>query len=226
MPACSSRVYGLSLAQWQGMQSKRDNHVARVRSIMRPIGYCFAAGIIVWFVPDSSIATTTIHAQALTEAHTTALKPFEERLKQYIKVRREAQRKLPKLSSESQPAEIAAHARGLQANIMTARASAKPGEIFTTEVAGHIRSLIKDEFTGARLKALREDVLGSDVKGVPIRVNVLYPEAKELIEMPPTLLLKLPLLPKELTYRFVGRYLLLVDKEAMLIVDYMPSALP
>lgn len=225
MSACSWRVYGPSLAQWQGMQFKRDNQVAHARSIMRLISYCFAVGLIIWFVPDSSIATT-IHAQASTAANTAAVKPFEERLKEYIKVRQEAQRKLPKLSSESQPAEIAAHAKGLQANIMTARVGAKPGEIFTTDIAGHIRSLIKDEFTGARLKALREGVLGSDVKGVPIRVNVLYPETKELIEMPPTLLLKLPLLPKELTYRFVGRNLLLVDKEAMLIVDYMPSALP
>ena len=44
--------------------------------------------------------------------------------------------------------------------------------------------------------------------------------------MPPTLLLKLPQLPKQLRYRFVNRNLLLVDRENGLIVDYMTNAIP
>ncbi|MGI8731920.1 MAG: hypothetical protein ACR2LM_01275 [Pyrinomonadaceae bacterium] len=44
--------------------------------------------------------------------------------------------------------------------------------------------------------------------------------------MPPTLLLKLPELPKEVKYRFVKRHLLLVDTDNGLIVDYMLNALP
>jgi hypothetical protein len=44
--------------------------------------------------------------------------------------------------------------------------------------------------------------------------------------MPPALLLALPKLPKQLHYRFVGRSMLLLDKEARLIVDFMPQALP
>jgi hypothetical protein len=38
--------------------------------------------------------------------------------------------------------------------------------------------------------------------------------------------LKLPQLPKQVKYRFVGRHLLLVDRENGLIVDYMKNALP
>lgn len=59
-----------------------------------------------------------------------------------------------------------------------------------------------------------------------LRVNYPYPEADELIEMPPTLLLKLPQLPKQVKYRYVGRSLLLVDRENGLIVDFMTGALP
>ena len=44
--------------------------------------------------------------------------------------------------------------------------------------------------------------------------------------MPPYLLPKLPQLPKQVKYRFVGRNLLLVDRENGLIVDYMTNALP
>jgi hypothetical protein len=59
-----------------------------------------------------------------------------------------------------------------------------------------------------------------------MRINYPYPETKELTQIPPTLLLKLPQLPKELKYRFVQRNLLLVDTDNSLIVDYMLNALP
>ena len=73
---------------------------------------------------------------------------------------------------------------------------------------------------------MRKTILEADTAGVPLRVNYPYPEAKELTQMPPTLLLKLPQLPKEVKYRFVGRHLLLVDNDNGLIVDYMTKALP
>jgi hypothetical protein len=57
-------------------------------------------------------------------------------------------------------------------------------------------------------------------------VNAVYPEKSELLEMPPSLLLVLPQLPKQVRYRFVGTNLLLVDRENHLIIDYMANALP
>ena len=73
---------------------------------------------------------------------------------------------------------------------------------------------------------LRRDVFEAETKGVPVKVNAAYPEAKELMEMPPSLLLALPQLPKQIRYRFVGTNLLLVDRESNLILDYMTNALP
>jgi len=66
----------------------------------------------------------------------------------------------------------------------------------------------------------------SENKAVPLRVNYPYPESQELLEMPPPLLLRLPQLPKQIRFRFVGSNLLLVDRENGLIVDYMTNALP
>lgn len=43
---------------------------------------------------------------------------------------------------------------------------------------------------------------------------------------PPTLLMHLPLLPKELQYRIVGSTLVLYDMSSDLIVDFMPNAVP
>jgi len=44
-----------------------------------------------------------------------------------------------------------------------------------------------------------------------------------LQSMPPSLLLNLPRLPKELEYRFVGRELVLREIPANLIVDAIPD---
>jgi hypothetical protein len=151
---------------------------------------------------------------------------FRQQVKDYVKLRGQLAGRLPKLSPESKPAEIDAHQVALTELLRTQRAGAKPGDIFTPAVSRHIRKTIREVFRGERLKELRQNVMTADTKGVPLAVNQPYPETKELLEMPPTLLLKLPELPKELQYRFVGRNLLLVDRGTRLILDYLPDALP
>lgn len=151
---------------------------------------------------------------------------FQERVKDYSKLRESIEDKMPKLAKESTPEEIDAHQTAFEAKVRAARAGAKPGEMFTRDIARYLRATIRGEFKGTELKALRETVLEADTKGVPLRVNDTYPAGKELVEMPPTLLLKLPQLPKQLRYRFVGRNLLLVDRENNLIIDYMLDAVP
>jgi hypothetical protein len=180
-------------------------------------------GLVVILEPYSSVIEAQQAQIAITDPVHTA---FNERLKQYIKLREKSEHELPKLSDKSTPAEIEANLVSLRASIVAARAGAQPGDLFTPDIASHIRKTIRQEFRGARLRQLRETLQEADTKGVPLRVNAPYPETKELIEMPPTLLVKLPALPKQLHYRFVGRSMLLLDKEARLIVDYMPQALP
>jgi hypothetical protein len=59
-----------------------------------------------------------------------------------------------------------------------------------------------------------------------LKVNAPYPDSAPLSSVPPSLLLKLPELPKELDYRFVGRNLILHEVNAGLIVDYIQNAIP
>jgi hypothetical protein len=151
---------------------------------------------------------------------------FQERVKDYAKLREAIEDRLPKLSKESTPEQIEAHKQTFEEQVRAARTDAKPGQMFKPGIAAFIRTLIRREFKGTKRKALRETVLEADTKGVPLRVNYGYPETKELVEMPPPLLLKLPNLPKQVRYRFVGRNMLLVDRENGLIVDYMLNALP
>jgi hypothetical protein len=113
-----------------------------------------------------------------------------------------------------------------QEAVRAARPEARQGDIFTADAARHIRQVIKSELKPSARREVRQTVLGAEVKGVPLRINYPYPETQELIEMPPTLLLKLPQLPKQVKYRYVGRNMLLVDRENGLIIDFMADALP
>jgi hypothetical protein len=152
---------------------------------------------------------------------------FEQRAKDYVKMREALEEKMPKLSKEAKPEEIETHKKQFQERVRTARTGAKRGDVFTPEATTLIRAMIKNEFKGRERVELRNTVLKeSDTKAVPLRVNYPYPESQELLEMPPTLLLRLPQLPKQLRFRFVGHNLLLVDRENGLIVDYMTNALP
>ena len=158
--------------------------------------------------------------------HARAFEAFEARVKEYVSLRERVEEKLPKLSKDATPEQIEAHKAAFQQAVRAARSGAKQGDLFAPELAGHIREVIKSETRPKEKQEVRETVLGSEVKGVPLRVNYPYPETEELLEMPPTLLLKLPQLPKQVRYRYVGRSLLLVDRENGLIVDFMPDALP
>lgn len=155
-----------------------------------------------------------------------AITAFDDRVKDYVKLRESEEGKMTDISDESTAAELQAHEKEFIARVTKARAGAKPGDIFQPAIAEYIRATIRNEFKGKDRKDLRETVLEADTKGVPFKVNAVYPENKELAQTPPTLLLKLPLLPKQVKYRFVGRHLLLVDRENDLIVDYMLDALP
>jgi ABC-type transporter MlaC component len=155
-----------------------------------------------------------------------AIARFEGRVKNYVKLRNQVKGKLPSLSKDSTPEQIESFKKNFEAALRSARTGAKPGDIFNHEGADYIRRTIKTEFKGRDRVELREIVFEAETAGIPMRVNYPYPETKELTEMPATLLLQLPQLPKEVKYRFVGRNMLLVDRDNNLIIDYMLNALP
>ena len=152
---------------------------------------------------------------------------FEKRVKEYVTLRNQVKEKLPvKISKDSTPEQIHAYMTSFEDGVRAARSGAKRGEIFLPEVSTYIRNVLREEFKGKDKVELRKTILQAETAGVPVRVNYPYPEQKEFTEMPPTLLRKLPQLPQEIRYRFVGTNLLLVDRENNVIVDYMPNALP
>ena len=174
--------------------------------------------------PNAQVKQTT--TAQLSPADKEAVKRFERRVKDYVKVRNAVKAKLPKLSKDATPAQIDAYRESFEAGVRTARAGAKRSDIFNHDGSDYIRRTLKLNFKGNDRVELRDIVFDGETATVKVRVNYPYPEQVEFVEMPPTVLLNLPQLPPEVRYRFVGRNLLLVDRDNNLILDYMTNALP
>lgn len=162
----------------------------------------------------------------MSPADKTTVETFEKQVKDYVELRSKLKEKAPKLSKDSTPEQIHAYRETLEQSLRSARANAKRGDLFRPETADYIRRTLKIEFQGKDRQALRETILEAETQGVVLRVNHPYAQTAEFSEMPATLLAKLPQVPKEVRYRFVGRNMLLVDSESNVIIDFMPEALP
>jgi len=162
----------------------------------------------------------------VSPADKTAIQTFEKQVKDYVQLRDRVKANAPKLSKDSTPEQIQAYRTALEQSLRTERAGAKRGDLFRPETADYIRRTLKIEFQGKDRQELRKTIFETELQGVVLRVNYPYAQSAEFSEMPATLLAKLPQLPKEVRYRFVGRNMLLVDRESNVIIDYMPDALP
>jgi len=159
-------------------------------------------------------------------------KEFTKRVGEYVKLHNAQEKDLPPLKGKSDPVEITQHKKALAAAIQHARASGKQGDLFLPIVQPHFRKVIQSEMKGAAGKPARKAAKDGNphVEGPPgkvvVQVNAYYPDDAPVSTVPPSLLLRLPQLPKEVEYRFVGRHLILRDVAANLIVDFIPDVVP
>lgn len=205
------------------MKQQIRNHT-RFAAVAATLSTIFSLNLLIAgtaFGQQSQATQTALQAQDKQ-----AIDAFQKRVKDYVTLREGLESKMPKLAAKSTPEQIEAHKVAFEETVRTARVGAKVGDVFSPAIAEHIRATIRDEFKGKERQELRKMVMEADTKGVPLRVNYPYPDDKELTEIPSTLLLKLPPLPKQVKYRFVNRHMLLVDRENGLIVDYMLDAIP
>ena len=162
----------------------------------------------------------------VTPAEKAVIEAFENEIKEYVKLRKKVRETAPKLSKDATPEQIQAYRTSLEESLRNARKGAKRGDIFLPEVGAYIRRTLKKEFQGKDRKDIRDIAFETELTGVVLRVNHPYPQSAELSEMPATLLSKLPQLPNEVRYRFVGHNIILVDRESNLILDCIPDAVP
>ncbi len=150
---------------------------------------------------------------------------FENRVSHYLEERRKQAGTSPKPTSS--PEKLDDAQQTLAQKSKDARAEAEHGDVFSPEITAYFRRQIKSALAGPQGAKIRASLHHAEpVHGVPLRVNQVYPNKAPLQSMPPSLLLKVPPLPKELQYRLVGRNLVLLDMVPKIIVDFIPAAIP
>lgn len=159
-------------------------------------------------------------------------KEFLARVEKYLEVQKKAVGQVPSLKKdEKDAAVIAKHEQQLGDAIRSLRPSAMPGEVFTPGVRRLLSGVVKSQVQGKAGKDAKNTIVGegnpksADSKSpIVVKVNAPYPANAPLSTVPPSVLMALPTLPKEVEYRFVGHDLILRDTKANLIVDVLPNA--
>ena len=189
-------------------------------------------------VPPSPPATSASPASAppttrvvgpLSQEDADALATMNDRLQEYVDLHIKLERSLPILPKEATPQQIDKNQRGLEQLVREARASAKPGDLFTPQARPVIKRLMADVFGGPDGKQLKASIMDEnpvDPVALKLTVNSRYPDIVPLATVPPQVLQALPKLHEDLEYRFLGDWLILLDVHAHVIADFIDDALP
>ena len=178
--------------------------------------------------PSSAPATERL-VGPLTPADAEALATMNVRLRQYLALRTKIERSLPKLPKEASPQQIDKNQRAMERLVREARATAKPGDIFTPQASPVIKRLLASVFggpDGKRLKASILDESQAAPSAAKLTVNARYPDTVPLTTVPPQVLQTLPKLSEDLEYRFIRDSLILLDGRAHVIADFIEDVVP
>jgi hypothetical protein len=162
----------------------------------------------------------------LSPADAQALSTMNDRLGGYIDLHTKLERSLPKLPKDATPQQIDKNQRAFEALMRKARATAKPGDIFTPEARPIIKRLLATVFGGPEGKQLKASIMDENSTGITISVNGRYPDKVPLSSVPPEVLQTLPKLTEDMEYRFIGDRLILLDTHAHVVADFIDDALP
>jgi hypothetical protein len=186
------------------------------------------SGFIMLLIFTPVVLGVSQHDDKPTNPDALVLKEFNDRVTKYVKLHKSTARDVPALKRTTDPAQISAREEALASAIRQARPQAKAGDIFFPEARELILRIIRRESKGPEGARVRAAIKEGNPKseGSPVRLgaNAIYPDGAPLSLVPPGLLLKLPQLPKEVDYRFVGRHLILRDATANIIADYILDA--
>ena len=146
---------------------------------------------------------------------------FSTRVWTYFELRSTLEKGLPALTVTDDPAEIRSAELALAQKIRVARAGAKQGEIFTPAISVEFRKVLLLEMNANIWATIMDENPGE----FSYDINDTYPKRKPLSTMPFDILVRLPRLPEDIEYRFVGRHLILHDTRANVILDRIPCAI-
>ena len=194
-------------------------HKARlVNGVSNKIMFAGATLVLVLGLPLSANGQTSSQDD-------TVVKEFESRVTKYLELRRKEAGTAPRPTNS--PEKIVESREDLAGKVQGFRSDAKQGDIFTPEIAEYFRRQIAATLAGPQGHKIRASFRHAEpVHALSLQVNQTYPKGLPLQSTPPTLLLNLPTLPKDLEYRIIGHNLVLHDLAPNIIVDFVPKALP
>ena len=175
--------------------------------------------------PDTAAPTERV-VGPLSPADAQALSTMNDRVRDYIDLHTKLERSLPSLPTDATPQQIDKHQRAFEVLMRNARATAKPGDIFTPEARPVILRLLATVFGGPDGRQLKSSIMDENPVGRKVTVNGRYPDNVPLSTIPPQVLQTLPKLSEDMEYRFVGDRLILLDTHAHVIADFIDNALP
>jgi len=172
----------------------------------------------------------------VAKLETEALDELEDNVESYVKkVHKKAAKGIPALPAQATPEQMTAHQTALADAIRALRPQARQGDMFVPACVPIVKRIIAAELAGRAGAGARKEILNGnppidpdhdDRMQVRLAVNAPYPAAAAVSSVPPSVLLTLPLLEKEVEYRFVNRDLVLRDIDANLILDFIRLAAP
>jgi len=153
-------------------------------------------------------------------ADAAVLQDFKSRIDAYMTLRKAAVKGAPALKETTDPTKIKAAQDAMATEIRAARANAKHGDIFTSEITAKFRRLLSPELKGEDGRDAKAIIKDDAPTNIPFKVNAKYPEGASVPTVPANLLVSLPTLPEPLQYRIIEKHLVLVDEDADVILDY------
>jgi hypothetical protein len=193
-----------------------------MRNLIRPISLLLFCQLTVAYA-DAAPQAKPSRDQVNPEA--AVLADFKKRIDAYLELHGDVEKGAAEPKETNNPAEIREVQQTLAKRIRAARATAKPGDIFTPEIRTAFRRLMYPETVGTSGQRTKETIKEDAPAAVRLKVNAPYPEGAPLPTVPGNLLANLPQLPEDLEYRIVDKHLILRDVDANLIIDYIPNAI-
>jgi hypothetical protein len=166
-------------------------------------------------------ATETVTAQFQVQVWGEAGTAFSSRIDNYYDLRARLQHQLPAVTVTDSVRQIRQTTRALAKAIRVARPGAVQGEFFTAATGTEFKRILALITNAGVCAAIMDDNPGSFAHAI----DGSYPSGKSLATMPGIILRRLPALPNDIEFRFLGRHLILYDVKANTIIDRLPYAI-
>lgn len=171
-----------------------------------------------------------LSGSAQAQSHSLPVDPaeaeFQAAVTRYLALHDRLKSEVPPLAVTVDEAAISRASDMMAAAVQRARRNARRGEIFNDGVVTLITVRLRDELAGQDINKFLASITDEPNRADRPDIHKRYPAASSMATTPTRVLAVLPRIPDALEYRFMGRALVLRDRDAALIVDYIEDVFP